>query len=262
MKHYLNFTPRGNIFGLKNAIEASRKNDTAIILKGIDGVVLALRKKSKTFYFNQEVKRRREKYECSTHIIGSTIVLVTSGLVKHCNAIVAEASKVSKNYNEKYNKCIPLKTLTEQLAHIMNKRTHFFFNHPFYSKAILFTWNIFGSELYQIEPSGEYFGYSGCVAGKWENEVKEVLFNLNFKSTKAEDFLVIAAGIALMTHNLEKKINQKAKSSLTLVWIGKKTNGELEKCCGEHYKTIRDLALTTLKEIEENKLITANISQK
>jgi 20S proteasome subunit alpha 7 len=83
----------------------------------------------------------------------------------------------ANNYRSDFGCDIPLKELSKRTANYMHAYTLYSAVRPFGATIMLGTWTeAHGPELYCIEPSGVFYGYYGCAAGK-AKQVSHLLKN-------------------------------------------------------------------------------------
>lgn len=78
-----------------------------------------------------------------------------------------------KKYCKDYDVPIDGKTLSNRLALYLNAYTLYNSVRPFGSTEVIASWNEdTGYNLYMLEPSGQYYGYLCCTAGKGRQTAK------------------------------------------------------------------------------------------
>ena len=79
--------------------------------------------------------------------------------------------------------------------------------------------------MYSIEPSGVYYGYHGCSAGKASQAAKTEIEKMNIKEMSCKDLVKEAAKIIYQVHDEVKD----KMFELELSWVTKDTQGKHER---------------------------------
>lgn len=164
------FSPDGKIFQVEYALKAVENSGTAIGLKCLDGVVVAVGKP-------QGSKMLVPGSNRSVFGIDAHAGIAITGYGADGRQIVNRAREEAKSYKETFGHSIIPSVLTNRLALYMHYFTIYGSLRPFGATALLAAYDndMQSAELYMVEPSGAACRYLGCAAGKGANAAKTEL---------------------------------------------------------------------------------------
>lgn len=120
--------------------------------------------------------------------ITKQIGMVTTGLLSDGRALVDRAKEESASFQRIYGIPITGKVLAERLAQYMHNNTMYLWTRPYGCTVIIASFDeTKGPALYQIDPSGQCFGYFGCASGKGRQLARNEIEKLNPKSTTCRE---------------------------------------------------------------------------
>ena len=160
------------------------------------------------------------------------IGMVGCGLLADSRHLVSRAQEEASNYRENYKLPIPSKIIADRVAAYVSAFTLYSSVRPFGLATILASTDLDGPALYMIEPSGVYYGYHGCAAGKGKQIAKTEIEKLKFDSLSSRDAVKEAARIIYLAHDEAKDKD----FELELSWICNESGGK-------HQFVPKDIAL-------------------
>jgi 20S proteasome subunit alpha 7 len=126
--------------------------------------------------------------------VSSHIGMAVNGKVPDGKHIMLHARQEAQKYLKDYDVPVGGKTLANRLSLYLNAYTLYNEVRPFGSCEIMASWNNDdGYKLYMFEPSGVYFGYTCCTAGKGRQTAKAEFEKTNFSSLTCREALFSVA---------------------------------------------------------------------
>lgn len=126
---------------------------------GKNGVVIATEKKLPTILVDESSHKK-------ISILSEPAGTVYSGLGPDYRVLVRKARKKAQTYFQKYKEHAPASILVRELAAIMQEFTQSGGVRPFGVSILFAGYDDDGPQLYQIDPSGAYFGWKATAIGK------------------------------------------------------------------------------------------------
>ncbi|KAI9318945.1 nucleophile aminohydrolase [Dichotomocladium elegans] len=166
------YSPDGRVFQVEYANKAVDNSGTAIGLRVKDGVVLAVEKLVQSKLLVPGANRRIESADLH-------IGMVSSGLIADGRHLVKRARDEAQSWRDIYRQPIPGKTIADRLGQYVSAYTLYSSVRPFGCATIIGAVTDGVPSLYMIEPSGVYWGYHGCAAGKGKSVAKTEIEKLN-----------------------------------------------------------------------------------
>lgn len=208
------FSPDGRVFQMEYAQKAVENSGTVIGLRGTDGIVFAVEKLVVSKLYEESANKRIFK-------IDRHIGMAVAGLLADARQIVETARTEASNYRSEYGSPIPIKYLTERLAMYMHAYTLYSALRPFGCSVLISAYEDDGPQLYNIDPSGVYWGYYGCAIGKAKQAAQTEIEKLKLKELSCRELIKEAAKIIYVVHD-EVKDKQ---FELQLSWVCKESKG-------------------------------------
>jgi len=222
-----------------NTLARQLKNSETIV--GVlckDGVVLG---SEKLLVSKMLVENTNKKiYNIDTHS-----GMVISGRAPDGRNIVHRARQEAEQYHQYYGIDVGGNILADRVSQYVHAHTLYPVYRPFGSAVIMGSYDTFdGYTLYMIEPSGQYFGYYGCAAGKGKQTAKSELDKRNFKDMTCKEALF---HVAKMLHLSHEEFKDK-KYELEITWICDATNQKHEKIPKDLQAEIEKQALESIEQ--------------
>ncbi|KAJ1678799.1 putative proteasome subunit alpha type-7, partial [Spiromyces aspiralis] len=154
------------------------------------------------------------------------IGIVTTGWAADAREIVNIARREAVNYRESYKIPPPVNQMTRMLSFYVHAHTLYSSVRPFGVNALVAGKDDNGYQLYLMEPSGEFWGYRGCVVGKGQKEVKTQLERIDLDNLDPHIGIQKIVRMLLKAH---KDSEKEEPYNIELSWICDETNGIHEK---------------------------------
>lgn len=108
--------------------------------------------------------------------------IVGTGLVPDCRQLANRARDEASSYRENFDCEIPGPVLAERVSLYLQAYTLYSSVRPFGCVSIMGAVDKDGPHLYMMEPSGIYWGYKACAAGKGRQLAKTELGKLDLEN--------------------------------------------------------------------------------
>lgn len=147
---------------------------TVIGIKAKDGIVLAVEKPILSKLLKPSTNRRIATVDLHAGMVGA-------GLVPDCRQVANRARSEAANHRENFDTAISGPILADRVGLFLQTYTMYSSVRPFGANVILGIVDRDGPHLYMMEPSGVFWGYQACAAGKGRQLAKSELEKLNFE---------------------------------------------------------------------------------
>jgi 20S proteasome subunit alpha 2 len=152
------FSPSGKLVQIEYALQAIGKCPTSLGIKARDGVVIATEKKLPPLMDEKSL----EKVSKLTDSAGQ----VHSGMGPDARVLLRKGRKAAQKYFRYYKENITVLGLVRELAAIMQEYTQSGGVRPFGVSLLVAGVDDDGPQLFQVDPSGSYFGWKASAIGK------------------------------------------------------------------------------------------------
>ena len=166
------FSPDGRLFQVEYALEAVRRGWTALGVRAVDGVVLAVEKKRISPLIDPSSMEKILKID--DHV-GATF----AGLSSDARILLDKARQEAQINRLLYDEAIDVEVLTKKVSEVKQIYTQHAGVRPFGVALLIAGVDKFGPRLFMTEPSGAYAGYYAAVIGSGNQAVTEY-FEKNF----------------------------------------------------------------------------------
>uniref|UniRef100_A0A7S0C5Z3 Proteasome subunit alpha type-2 n=2 Tax=Proboscia inermis TaxID=420281 RepID=A0A7S0C5Z3_9STRA len=205
------FSRTGKLLQIEYALNAVANGRTSLGICAKDGVVIATDKKLASSLVDIE---QVNKVEAVTKSSG----FVYSGVGPDYRVLVKKARKSSQAYYRTYREDQPVSQLVKQTAGVMQEYTQSGGVRPFGVSLLVAGMDSDGEpRLYQVDPSGAYFGWKATAIGKNHVNAKNFLEKRYQEDVELEDaihtaLLTLREGFEgeMTSRNIEVGIMSKA----------------------------------------------------
>ncbi|KAJ1917444.1 putative proteasome subunit alpha type-7 [Mycoemilia scoparia] len=213
------YSTEGRIYQVEYATQAANSFGTSIGMKVNNGVILG----SVSRKISKLLKPASNK--CISHV-DKHIGIATTGWTADAREILNIARREAENYRSSYKIPPPTTQVVQRLGFYIHAHTLYSSVRPFGVNSIIGGKDDNGYHLHMIEPSGEHWGYRGCVVGKGQKEVKTELERIdldNIDPTLAVNRMV---KMLLKAHRDSEK---EEPYHMEISWVTEETNGYHER---------------------------------
>jgi len=235
------FSPDGRVFQVEYAQKAVENSGTAIAIRGKDGIVFGVEKLVQSKLYEHGANKRI--FNIDRHV-----GMAVAGLLADARQIVDISRDEAANYRSQKGGNIPLKHLTERTSLYIHAYTLYSSVRPYGASILMGSYDDDGPQLYMIEPSGIYYGYYGCAAGKAKQNAKTEIEKIKMKDMSIKDLVKEVAKIIYVVHD-----EVKDKSfELELSWVGECTGGVHEFVPADVFAEAEKYAKEALEESDDS----------
>lgn len=174
------FSPSGKLLQIEHALKAVQAGKTSLGIQATNGVVLATEKKVPSILVEEE---SMEKIAIYTGNIG----VVYSGMGPDFRVLVRKGQKKAQTYYLQYGESIPVLELVREMGAIMQEFTQSGGVRPFGVSLLIAGYDDAGPQLFQVDPSGAYFGWRASAIGKNFTNAKTFLEKRYSEDMELED---------------------------------------------------------------------------
>lgn len=195
------FGPSGKLVQIEYALNTVEKGDPAIGIKARNGVVLATEKKVHSPLMDQTTFRKIEN-------LCKGVGTVYAGMPTDYKVLLRQGRKRAMAYKAIYGDDVPTAQCTRELGHIMQEFTQGGGVRPFGVSMMVAGYDTFSKtpQLYQVDPSGTYFGWKASAIGRGYKNMKTFLEKRYHENIDLEDAIHIA--ILTLKEGFEGAMNE------------------------------------------------------
>ena len=169
-RHITIFSPEGRLYQVEYAMEAISHAGTALGVLATDGVVLAAEKKIVSKLL--EPSKSSEKM----YMVDDHVACAVAGITADANILINQARLHAQRHLYTYNEPQPVEQLVQRLCDEKQAYTQYGGLRPFGVSMLFAGWDeIYGFQLYQSDPSGNYMGWKATCIGANEKAAISIL---------------------------------------------------------------------------------------
>ena len=198
------FSRHGKLDQIDFALEAMAKGESSIGICAKNGVVLASEKKLGSVLVDEESFHKLE-------LLGVAKGIAFAGLSADFRALLLKGRKEYHKFYSKYKSPIGTRRMSEELGKVMQEATHSGGVRPFGVSVLTAGYDDDGPHLYQVDPSGAYFGWKATAIGRNMVGMKNFLEKRYSDTIELEDAIHLA--ILMLKENYEGIIIRFTSSS-------------------------------------------------
>lgn len=197
------FSPSGKLVQIEYALNRVMSGAPALGIKAKNGVIIATEKKVSSVLVEESSLRKIEPFTGS-------IGCVFAGMPADFRVILKKGRKEAQAYLRMYRDPIPVSQLVRDVAAVMQEFTQSGGVRPFGLSLLVAGYDDEGPQLYQVDPSGAYFGWKASAIGRDMQNAKTFLEKRYNPDIELEDaihtaILTLKEGFegAMTEHNIE-----------------------------------------------------------
>jgi 20S proteasome subunit alpha 7 len=180
------YSPEGKIFQIEYAAKAIENAPTVVGLKCKDGIVVGVEKP----VHSRLVVPGSNRY---TYAITKHSGILVTGVLPDGRSVVSRARQEAGGYQENYGREIGATALATRVAAFMHLFTLYGGYRPFGVTAVIAGLEEGQPRLYMAEPSGDFYEYFACSAGKSNQLCKTELDKLQLEGLSAQEAVYFIA---------------------------------------------------------------------
>lgn len=191
------FSPSGKLLQIEYALNRVAEGRPALGIKARNGVVLATEKKVTSPLVDETTLSKVEH-------LSENVGVVYAGMVPDYRVLVKRGRKMAQKYFTTYRELIPVSQLVREEAAVMQEFTQSGGVRPFGISLMIAGYDDNGPQLYQVDPSGSYFGWKASAIGKNHVNAKSFLEKRYSDDIELED--AIHTAILTLKEGFEEAI--------------------------------------------------------
>ncbi|KAM0942399.1 putative proteasome endopeptidase complex [Dioscorea sansibarensis] len=177
------FSPDGHLFQVEYALEAVRKGNAAVGVRGTDTIVLGFEKKS-----TPKLQDSRKIVNLDNHI-----TLACAGLKADARILINKARIECQSHRLTVEDPVTVEYITRYIAGLQQKYTQSGGVRPFGLSTLIVGFDPYTGvpSLYQTDPSGTFSAWKANATGRNSNSMREFL-EKNYKETSGKETIKLA----------------------------------------------------------------------
>jgi len=153
------FAPSGKLMQIEYALTRVAEGRPALGIKAKNGVVLATEKRVTSPLIDETTMKKIEE-------LSENVGMVYAGMPPDYRVLVSRGRKTAQKYFTTYREHIPVGEIVREQAQVMQEFTQSAGVRPFGISLMIAGYDETGPQLYQVDPSGSYFGWKASAIGK------------------------------------------------------------------------------------------------
>lgn len=174
------FSPSGKLLQIEYALNRVAEGRPALGIKAKNGVVLATEKKSPSPLIDEKTLTKITN-------LSENVGVTYAGMVPDSRVLIRKGRKAAMQYYGTYRELIPVGQLVREEATVMQEFTQSGGVRPFGISLMMAGYDDSGPQLYQVDPSGAYFGWKASAIGKNHVNAKTFLEKRYNEDIELED---------------------------------------------------------------------------
>jgi 20S proteasome subunit alpha 2 len=191
------FAPSGKLLQIEYALNRVAEGRPALGIKAKNGVVLATEKKVTSALVDETSLKKIE-------VVSDNVGVVYAGMVPDYRVLLRRGRKMAQQYFTTYRESIPVGQIVREEATVMQEFTQSGGVRPFGISLMMAGYDDSGPQLYQVDPSGSYFGWKASAIGKNHVNAKSFLEKRYSEDLELED--AIHTAILTLKEGFEEAI--------------------------------------------------------
>jgi len=191
------FAPSGKLLQIEYALNRVAEGRPALGIKAKNGVVLATEKKVVSPLVDDTTVKKIEN-------LSDGCGVVYAGMVPDYRVLLRRGRKMAQQYYQTYREPIPTAQLVREEAAVMQEFTQSGGVRPFGISLMIAGYDDSGPQLFQVDPSGSYFGWKASAIGKNHVNAKSFLEKRFTEDVELED--AIHTAILTLKEGFEEAI--------------------------------------------------------
>lgn len=191
------FSPNGKLLQIEYALNRVADGKPALGIKAKNGVVLATEKNPPSPLIDEASLKKMEN-------LTDNVGIVYAGMPPDYRVLLKRGRKMAQQYFKTYREPIPVGQIVREEAAVMQEFTQQGGVRPFGISLMIAGYDDSGPQLFQVDPSGSYFGWKASAIGKNHVNAKSFLEKRYNEDIELED--AIHTAILTLKEGFEEAI--------------------------------------------------------
>eukprot|EP01107_Rhizomastix_libera_P007389 TRINITY_DN2202_c0_g2_i2.p1 TRINITY_DN2202_c0_g2~~TRINITY_DN2202_c0_g2_i2.p1 ORF type:complete len:242 (-),score=52.60 TRINITY_DN2202_c0_g2_i2:24-722(-) len=152
------FSPSGKLVQIEYALHAMRSGGQAVAIRAKNGVVMVTEKKLPALMDATTLQKISN--------LSEGLGMVYAGIGPDSRVLVRSGRKAAERYFLQYRESMPTAQMVKELATLMQEYTQQGGVRPFGVSLLVAGYDEKGPQLYQVDPSGSFWGWKASAIGK------------------------------------------------------------------------------------------------
>ncbi|CAL5369068.1 unnamed protein product [Camellia sinensis] len=185
------FSPDGHLFQVEYALEAVRKGNAAVGVRGTDTIVLGVEKKSTAKLQDSSFNPGRSVRKIVN--LDDHIAMACAGLKADARVLINRARIECQSHRLTVEDPVTVEYITRYIAGLQQKYTQSGGVRPFGLSTLIVGFDPYTGvpSLYQTDPSGTFSAWKANATGRNSNSMREFL-EKNYKETSGQETVKLA----------------------------------------------------------------------
>ncbi|XP_017145956.1 proteasome subunit alpha type-7-1B [Drosophila miranda] len=163
------YSPDGHLLQVEYAQEAVRRGSTAVGLRTNDCIVVGVEKRSSNPLFDERSMRK-------ISMLDNHVVMTFAGLTADARVLISRAQAEAQSYRLNFERPVTVEYITRFIAQMKQNYTQSNGRRPFGLSCLMGGFDGDGKpHLYQTEPSGIYYEWTGSSTGRAGTTAREYM---------------------------------------------------------------------------------------
>lgn len=216
------FSPDGRLFQVEYAVESVSKAPTALGIVTSEGVIFATERRQRSALLDVEKPELRNLSGEKVFKVADHIAVAVAGMTADANLLIDASRRIAHRHEFTFGEPLATEDLCQRLCDTKQSVTMAGGLRPYGIAFLIAGWDrTFGYQLYQTDPSGNYYAWKAFAIGQNDGTAHSMLKN-DWKDTMGEkDGILLALkvlgktmdALALNPERLEVAVLSKQKGA-------------------------------------------------
>jgi 20S proteasome subunit alpha 3 len=190
------FSPEGRLYQVEYAVESVGKAPTALGIVTSEGVIFATERRQRSALLDVERPELRNYSGEKVYRVDKHIAVAVAGMTADANHLVEVARQIAQRHTYTFQEPLPAEDLCQRLCDEKQSVTMAGGLRPYGIAFLIAAWDRnFGFQLYQTDPSGNYYAWKAFAIGQNDGTAQSMLKNdWKEKMTAKEGILLALEG--------------------------------------------------------------------
>jgi 20S proteasome subunit alpha 3 len=187
------FSPEGRLYQVEYAVESVGKAPTALGIVTSEGVIFATERRQRSALLDVERPELRNYSGEKVYRVDKHIAVAVAGMTADANHLVEVARQIAQRHTYTFQEPLPAEDLCQRLCDEKQSVTMAGGLRPYGIAFLIAAWDRnFGFQLYQTDPSGNYYAWKAFAIGQNDGTAQSMLKNDWKEKMTAKEGILLA----------------------------------------------------------------------